>query len=305
MGSQRTHRDAALAAVSKRQFGAFTREQALRAGFSLSAIKKRIARGVWAGIDHHVYRANTTPESWPQRLLAACLTGPAVASHRAAGRLWNLPGMQNDLVEVTALRHRRRKPTEVIWHESFYLSGRDVTEVDGIPCTRPVRTFLDLGVVLSPDALEMVLNDGIQRNLLSVDAIARRLEELGPLRRGSGHVRAALDRRLGTDGVPESVLETRFLQLVRSAGLPEPIARFQVRSDGQVIARLDFAYPRVRIGIELDGAAYHSGAEARKRDRRRDNRLGIIGWRVLRFDWDDVTRTPEHVAALMRPIGPK
>jgi very-short-patch-repair endonuclease len=305
MGSQRTHRDAELARVAERQFGAFTHAQAVRAGFTASAIRKRIARRVWVVIDHHVYRAAATPKSWHQRLIAACLGGPAVASHRAAAQLWNFPGMPAEIIEVTALRHRRRKPTEVIWHESYHLTERDVTEIEGIPCTRPVRTFLDLGVVLSPDQLEAVLNEGLRRNLLSVAVIGRRLEELGSLRRGTAVVRAVLDRQIQGRRAPESVLETRFLQLVRSAGLPEPVAQFQVWSGGRTIARLDFAYPRHRIGIELDGAAYHSGADARKHDRQRDNKLGIMGWRVLRFDWDDVTRTPDDVLAIMRPLGSK
>jgi hypothetical protein len=28
-------------------------------------------------------------------------------------------------------------------------------------------------------------------------------------------------------------------------------------------------------------------------------------WRVLRFDWEDVTRSPADVIATMRPLGPK
>jgi hypothetical protein len=36
MGSQRTHRDAELARVAERQFGAFTHAQAVRAGFTAS-----------------------------------------------------------------------------------------------------------------------------------------------------------------------------------------------------------------------------------------------------------------------------
>jgi very-short-patch-repair endonuclease len=87
--------------------------------------------------------------------------------------------------------------------------------------------------------------------------------------------------------------------------MPEPVPQFQVRSGASIIARLDFAYPRDRIGIELDGAAYHSGSDARKRDRQRDNRLSAMGWRLLRFDWDDVTRTPDDVLAMMRPLGSK
>lgn len=306
MGSQGTHhRDAALAPIAKRQFGAFTRGQVLDVGFTPAAIKKRLSRGVWALADHNVYRVAATPETWHQRLMAACLAGPAVASHRSAGQLWDFPGMAPDVVEVTALRHRRRKPTAVTWHESFHLTDRDVSLIEGIPCTRPVRTFLDLGVVLSPDALESVLNEGIRRNLLSVPAILRRLEEFGPRRPGSRVVKAVLDRQVKNRRPPESVLETRFLQLVRSAGLREPVPQYEVTlTDGSVV-RLDFAYPHRMVGVELDGALYHSGERAERRDRRRDTRLGAIGWRVLRFGWDEVTRDPEYVLAMMRPVGSK
>jgi very-short-patch-repair endonuclease len=303
MGTQRTHREVAIARVAERQFGAFTRKQALHVGFTVDVIKKRLARGVWKLIDHNVYRSSATPATWHQRLIAACLGGPAVASHRSAGQLWDFPGMSDDLVEVTALRHRRRHAARVIWHESYHLTERDITEIEGIPCTRPVRTFLDLGVVLSPNELEQVLNEGIRRNLLSVSAIARRLEEFGPLRPGTKVVRAVLDRHVPNRRGPESVLETRFLQLVRSARLPEPIPQFHVKLGDGAVVRLDFAYPHHRIAIELDGAAYHSGELADQRDRRRDTRLAALGWRVLRFGWDDVTRTPDYVLGTMRALG--
>jgi very-short-patch-repair endonuclease len=208
--------------------------------------------------------------------------------------------MPEDIVEVTALRHRRRHGGDIVWHESHHLSERDITEIDGIPCTRPVRTFLDLGVVLSPDELETVLNEGIRRSLLSVPAIAHRLEELGPLRRGTAVVRAVLERHVPRRRAPESVLETRFLQLIRSASLPQPTPQFGVRFGGGPVARLDFAYPSRRVAIELDGAAYHSRDVAQQRDRRRDNQLGALGWRVLRFDWDDVTQRPEYVLGLIK-----
>jgi hypothetical protein len=305
MGSQRTHREAALAPIAERQFGAFTREQALRVGFTPTAIKKRLARRAWVLIDHNVYRVPGTPQTWHQRVIAACLGGPAVASHRSAGRLWDFPGMSDGLVEVTALRHRRRKPTDVVWHESYHLTERDVTEVEGIPVTRPIRTFVDLGAVLSPDELELVLNEGIRRHLLSVPAVWRRLEEFGPMRRGAAVVQVVLERHVPNRRAPESVLETRFLQLIRSAGLPEPVAQFEVSFGDGARARLDFAYPDRMIAIELDGATHHTGMFAEKRDRRRDNQLGKMGWRVLRFDWDDVTRTPDGVLDTMRPLGPK
>ena len=50
-----------------------------------------------------------------------------------------------------------------------------------------------------------------------------------------------------------------------------------------------------RIAIELDGAAYHSGTRAERRDRRRDHKLGALRWRVIHFGWDEVMSTPEYV----------
>ncbi len=208
--------------------------------------------------------------------------------------------MADDLVEVTALRHRRRRSPDVIWHESFHLADRDVTEIDGIPVTRPVRTFLDLGVVLSVDDLEQVMNDGLRRKVLSVPAIGRRLEELGPLRRGTGIVKQTLTRHAPGARPPESVLETKFRQLLRAAGLPEPIPQYEITLRDGTTARVDFAYPERRIAIELDGAQYHFGDVAERRDRRRDNQLGDVGWYVRHFDWDDVTQRADYVVGLLK-----
>lgn len=293
--------DTHLARVTTRQHGVFSARQAADAGLSRSQLAYRLRTGRIVKIDSGVYRAATTPDGWKPRLIAACLAGPAVASHRSAALLWRFPDMSDDLVEVTAVRHRRRHVPGVIWHESFHLSERDVTEIDGIPVTRPVRTFLDLGVVLSPDELEHVLNDGLRRRLFSVAAIGRRLEDLGSLRRGTATVRTVMARYERSHGTPESVLETTFLQVLRAAGLPEPVPQYEIKlRDGSVV-RVDFAYPERRIAIELDGAAYHFGDIAERRDRRRDNQLGDVGWYVRRFGWDDVTRHVDYVVSVLRP----
>ena len=44
----------------------------------------------------------------------------------------------------------------------------------------------------------------------------------------------------------------------------------------------DFAFPDVKVAIEADGAAFHSG-ERRQRDRKRDAVLFNAGWTVKRF----------------------
>lgn len=52
--------------------------------------------------------------------------------------------------------------------------------------------------------------------------------------------------------------------------------------------------------LECDGHRWHDPEDARDRDRRRDNEVVRLGWRVLRVTWDEVVRDPEYVVQLVR-----
>lgn len=288
---------ARLSELSLRQHGVFTRAQALAAGMHVRAINRRVTAEEWAAVDHGVYRVAGTPPSWRQRVMAACLAGPAVASHRSAAALLGFVDCREDIIEVTSVRHRRRHRDDVVWHESRCLHSGDVTEVEGIPLTRSRRTLLDLGVVLDVDRFEELLDDGLRRGWFSIDSVWRRWEELGGLRRAGGRVVLdALKRKVAGERPVESILETRFRQLLRRAGLPEAVAQFEVYDRGEFIARVDFAYPEFGVVIEVDGEQRHSGRSPRKHDVRRDRRLSALGFRPLRFHWEDVHKDPEGVA---------
>ena len=291
-------RTASLTSIASRQHGVFTAQQARHAGFSNDAIKYRVRTGSWRAIDYGVYAAAGTPDTWHRRLLAACLGGPAVASHRSAAALWSFPGFGRSMIEVTAVRHRRRYPGDVVWHESLILERRDVTELDSIPCTDAIRTLIDLGSVCESATLVTALDDAVRRNLVTIDAVSRRLEMLGPRRRGSGQIRQALKRRPSTSPIPESVLESRFEVLIVAAGLAQPERQYDIfDADGSFIARVDFAYPEARLAIEVDGLRYHGGSESWRRDLDRQNRIVVMGWLVLRFTSADLELRPREVAA--------
>ena len=98
-------------------------------------------------------------------------------------------------------------------------------------------------------------------------------------------------------GVPESELERAFLRLVRRHRLPVPVRQHPV---GRY--RLDFAYPDVKVAIELDGWATHGSPQRRRADLSRQNELEVLGWHVLRFTWDDVTKDPAGVALTVRAV---
>ncbi len=52
--------------------------------------------------------------------------------------------------------------------------------------------------------------------------------------------------------------------------------------------------------IELDGFEHHSNRADYRRDRRRCNALTALGYRVLRFAWEDVVATPDYVVAKVK-----
>jgi hypothetical protein len=296
----------AIARLAAAQHGVFSRKQAIEAGFHPSAIDRRVNTRAWEPVDRAVYRVTGTPPGWRQRLMAACLAGPAIASHRSAAALLGFVDCDRDLIEVTALRHRRRRSSEVVWHESCHFETRDLTVVDGITTTRPLRTVLDLGVVVGVNRLEELFDDGLRRGWYSTHAVWTRWEELGGVLRPGGLVlEAVLERKTAGTRPVGSLLESRFLQLVSQAGLRHPVAQYEVHDGDELVARVDFAYPELKLAIELDGEERHAGRSPRKSDARRERRLVRLGYRVLRFHWDDIRRTPGDVAREIADFVPR
>ncbi len=276
---------AAIARLAKRQHGVFSRAQAVDAGLHPDAIYRRVKAGRWEMVDYAVYRVAGIPPSWRQRLMAACLAGPAVASHRSAAALLGFVDCDEDIVEVTALRHRRRHRPDVIWHES---------------------RVLDLGVVYAVDRLEELFDDGLRRGWFSTTTVWQRWEQLGAvLRPGGRTVQAVLERKAAGARPVGSILETRFRQLLRQARLPEPVSQHEIYDANEFVARVDFAYPDFGVVIELDGEERHAGRSPRRRDARRDRHLVGLGFRVLRVYWDDVNKTPDQVACEIAALIPR
>ncbi len=237
-------------------------------------------------------------------LMAACLAGPAVASHRAAARLWRLPGFMIAVPEVTAYRHRRRKVDTVVWHESRFLDERrDTTQLDGIPLTSATRTIVDLSIVATVAEIEIALDDACRRGLTSTARVGAEVQRLGR-RAGTGHIRSVLEQK-SDDAMasfsrsPESPLESRTAMVLRSSGLPIPVAQFEVFDGRTFIARVDFAWPDQRVALEVDGFAFHSDRVTWERDRNRQSHLAAVGWRVLHVTHQGLAE-PDRLIAKVR-----
>jgi very-short-patch-repair endonuclease len=157
--------------------------------------------------------------------------------------------------------------------------------MDGLPVTTVARTLVDLAALLTEHQLERAVEQAEHLQLFDLAALERTLDRSAG-RRGVGHLRRAVQH--WTAGTPtRSELETRFLALCRRARVPLPV----VNSD-RLGREVDFAWPDLRLIVEVDGYATHRSRRAFSRDRRRDREARQALWRIERFTWDDVALRP-------------
>lgn len=285
--------------LAARQHAAFTREQARGLGLTDHRIRGLVARGEARREAPGVFVLSGAPASWHQRVQVAVLSLPgAMASHRAAGRLRRWDGFQSAPIEVVVERggHRRQAGRGVILHESKDLRGVDFDEVDGIPCTSPVRTLVDLPAVCHEFTAGVALDQVMRRDPGVLDRVVQRhLEVARRGRNGTVTLRGLLAERSDAELV-DSGFERRTLRLIAGSGLPRPVTQHHV-VDGDFQCWLDIAWPQHLVAVECDSLAHHQGERAFRWERVRRRHLVALGWTVLEFTHREVTQQGPMVLA--------
>jgi len=288
---------------ASRQHRVIALEQLLELGLSASAVRSRVGAGRLHRIHRGVFVVGPAPLTVPGRWMAAVLAcgSGAVLSHRSAAALWGLRADNRAIIDVTTPLPGGRVRRGIDVHRSCTLIEADITEVDGIPCTSLARTMLDLAEVVDRRSLERAFDR----------AETLRLLDMGPLealltrstgRRGTKLIRSVLAEHHAGSTLTESEIEELLLAICRTAGLPSPEVNAWVALDDGGGFRPDLLWRRQRLIVEADGRDVHSTRQAFERDRKRDQRLMLAGWRVVRFTWRQITREPERVAATLRAL---
>ena len=248
-----------------------------------STREHRVKAGAWLSVYDGVYRLAGVPPSWKGDVLAACWAGgtDAVASHRTAAALWDLPGRRRRPVEIACHRWRRSQTSGLLVHETTALDPRDADSVDGIPVSSVARTLLDLGAVCGPLTVEMAIDNALRRELIMLADLREVLRRLGRSgRNGAGVLRAILDER-GDRTPTDSEMETLLLDVLRKNGLPVPEVQFVVTDGWGFIGTVDAAYPNAKIALEYESYTHHIGRIPLVRDSARRNQLIAAGWIVI------------------------
>jgi REase_MTES_1575 len=224
----------------------------------------------------------------------------AALSHRSAAALLAIRPTAGAAIDVTAPGRPRRRARKIRVHRSATLRDQDVTTVDRIPCTTVARTLLDLAEVVDRRSVERAYEQAEVLGILDLIAVEDVLARASG-RRGAPRLRAIVaDSNPGVT-LTRSELEERLLAICGAAGIPLPRVNAWVPLDGGGV-EVDFMWPAERLVVETDGHRVHGTRQAFERDRRRDRRLLLAGWRVVRFTWRQLLQDPAEVAETIRTL---
>jgi very-short-patch-repair endonuclease len=270
---------------------------------SLGMSEAGISRNVQAGRLHLLFRGvyavghrNRDERARLHAAALACGSG-ALISHRSAGALLGLLDKSPVVVDLIAPPSRGRKIDGIRFHRVRPPRRDEVGTVDGIPCTSPSRTLVDLAGTVGDWTLRSAFERAAQRQLLDIPAIERSME---PGRRGMPSLRKLVDewRRAAPvtkQGRLKSPLEAKVLPLLLRRDTPPPLLNAPVQiPNGRI--EVDFLWPDHRFVVEADSRAFHSTPLAFERDRWRDRELLRAGYTTYRVTHQEAEHEATAVA---------
>jgi very-short-patch-repair endonuclease len=250
------------------------RADALREGISDEDLAgphwRKIAVGLYVPAD------TTTHPVHAVRAALACHPAGAVATHFSAARMLGapVPPHPDEHITVRAAKDRRRR-LGVRCHV-LQIEESDVVVTAGVRLSCPNRMFVELARFLGLVDL-VVLGDWlVKAGHTTVGSL--RLYCRSSLEQHSRRARTAADLVRARSESPQ---ESRLRVLLALAGLPAPAINLEVfDEDGEFMARLDLAYPDLKLAVEYDGA-HHADPAQWEADVARRQRLEDAGWRII------------------------
>jgi hypothetical protein len=297
--------------------GIFLRRDAISLGYKDQDLARAVRQGVLHRVRQgsYVFRdrwdALSANEKHATRAMAVLRTARvhAVLSHTTAAMLHQAPTWELPFDDVHITRRDRRsgrRETGLAQHRGLLRPG-DVVELDGTNVTSPCRTALDLTTIMDVEHCLPVFD-----HFLHACATTK-----AELRHGAAAM-ALWSGTLHTDLVIalanprcESVGESRTSYMLWRNGVPAPETAYEFcDSHGNLLFRVDFAWPELGVFLEFDGKEKYlkyrregeSVADAVLREKRREEWIcRLTGWRCIRIVWADLYR-PEKTCTLIKSV---
>jgi very-short-patch-repair endonuclease len=265
-------------------------------------IADRLAAGKWELVLPSVYRIVGAPETREQRAKAACLYGGsgAVLIGPSAAAVWDLPSGRWTPPHIASPRQLKRRDG-VLVARRLSLSPSEMAQVGPFPVTTMGRTLIDLVRCVNEETLERAIARVARRDQKEFSRLCDRIAELGRSRMaGIDRLRRLVQETLPTAGLIESDLEVLVARFIRRFRFPRPTLQHWVTLPLYGPARLDFAYPRLKVGVEAQSLEWHGFRSAMDRDAARLSEFASLGWIIIQTTWHQMRDEPEPVAQRLR-----
>ncbi|MGH9169329.1 MAG: type IV toxin-antitoxin system AbiEi family antitoxin domain-containing protein [Acidimicrobiales bacterium] len=276
----------ALMDLATRQHGLVSARQGVQLGLHKDTLSLLAGKGLLHRERRGIYRVASVPRAPVHAVVEAVLLTGGVVSHRSAASRFEMLRAPSRVVEVTVGgRDRPRDRPGIIVHRSRCLLPDEVTAAGGLRTTTPARTLVDLAdpsYGMTERELRSALGGALQRRRPTAPQLLDYLDSSARRARGLRRLREQIHDLTAIH--LDSVAEEEVLDLLLQAGLPKPRAGYVVNDEhGQFLAKVDLAWPREKVAVEVDGWAYHSDPASFHLDRSRGNALVLAGWMLLRL----------------------
>lgn len=288
--------DALVADLASAQHRVVKEGQLVALGLKRGAIRHRVECGRLHRIHKGVYAVGAPSLSRSGFLIAAvfaCGEG-AVLSHKTAADHWGLIRTSSPAIHVTVPRNKKPQVSDVTLHLTRDLPSQDCAVEDRIPVTSVPRTLVDLAAIARPGELIQALEHAQRLRLFDMRAMEELLGRSNG-RRGARALRGALKELFEEAPDTRSPLEERFCHYCKKRKLPMPA--FNVPVAGFLV---DAVWLEQKVAVELDSRRHHSGIDAFEGDRKRDTKLQLAGFRIVRITDRRVKNEADEVEADLR-----
>jgi hypothetical protein len=268
----------------------FSREEALRAGWTDSALARAVRSGRLVRLRRGFFMCVDADRERAEVIAAVRDISGSAASHHSALRSHALPivGRRPPLPEVTVPPSGRGSAHGVLLHRAS-MGTDDMCIIDGIPVLNAARTVIDVGRSRPVASAVAAIDAALYRGMATpdeLDEVLLRCWNWPGIRRAQRAVRLS-------DARSESPLESISRLVLRRLRLPKPdLQPVVLDQHGRQLGRLDFYWDEFGVAGEADGRSKYDAREVLIAEKERQELLEDCGLVFVRWGWDAPTSLP-------------
>ncbi|MDY6052035.1 MAG: hypothetical protein SPI83_06460 [Rothia sp. (in: high G+C Gram-positive bacteria)] len=228
----------------------------------------------------------------------------AVVSHQSAALLWGAPLLTlPPKVHLSLLGTNKSGHPQAVLHSHKVTECSLATDLGGVKVTNPLTTVVDCGKTMPLQESLAIVDFFLKHGNLKLDMVREELEQI--VGRGSQKIRVVAHLM---SPLSESPLESFARLRLYQGRIEQPIQQFEIMTPSGRLYRADFAWPHLKLLLEVDGlhkyyGAYRSTDAQLRNDTLRQRELELAGWTVLRATWGDLAQRPELLISRLRHLG--